>query len=104
MTHHLEGHCLVARLEGGKKAAPGAAASSDSVPHSKQPSIDQATTKDPIFSKGLPCTGGFVPAVRYPYLALLASGGHTSLVVAKGLGRYEVIGGTLDDAVGKHSL
>ena len=36
----------------------------------------------------------------YPFLALLVSGGHTLLVAVKGLGLYDVLGSTLDDAVG----
>jgi N6-L-threonylcarbamoyladenine synthase len=37
----------------------------------------------------------------YPFLALLVSGGHTMLVAVSGLGLYEVLGSTLDDAVGE---
>src|SRR5579872_1176366 len=37
----------------------------------------------------------------FPFLALLVSGGHTELVKVEGLGRYEIIGDTLDDAVGE---
>ena len=37
----------------------------------------------------------------YPFLALLVSGGHTMLVAVKGLGIYEMLGSTLDDAVGE---
>ncbi len=37
----------------------------------------------------------------YPFLALLVSGGHTMLVWAEQLGRYTVLGTTLDDAVGE---
>ncbi|RMD77950.1 MAG: tRNA (adenosine(37)-N6)-threonylcarbamoyltransferase complex transferase subunit TsaD [Gammaproteobacteria bacterium] len=37
----------------------------------------------------------------FPYLALLVSGGHTQLVAVQGLGRYRVLGGTLDDAAGE---
>lgn len=37
----------------------------------------------------------------FPFLALLVSGGHTELICAEGLGRYQVIGDTLDDAVGE---
>lgn len=40
-------------------------------------------------------------APRFPFLALLVSGGHTMLVSVKGLGEYEVLGTTLDDAVGE---
>jgi N6-L-threonylcarbamoyladenine synthase len=37
----------------------------------------------------------------FPALALLISGGHTELVLVKGLGQYEIIGKTRDDAVGE---
>ncbi|MFQ5549409.1 MAG: tRNA (adenosine(37)-N6)-threonylcarbamoyltransferase complex transferase subunit TsaD [Woeseia sp.] len=37
----------------------------------------------------------------YPFLALLVSGGHTMLVAVQGLGLYDVLGRTLDDAVGE---
>jgi N6-L-threonylcarbamoyladenine synthase len=43
----------------------------------------------------------FEPKVQYPFLALLASGGHTSILLCKQLGDYEVLGGTLDDALGE---
>lgn len=37
----------------------------------------------------------------FPFLALLVSGGHTELVKVNAFGSYEVIGDTLDDAVGE---
>ncbi|HUS24565.1 MAG TPA: tRNA (adenosine(37)-N6)-threonylcarbamoyltransferase complex transferase subunit TsaD [Candidatus Binatia bacterium] len=37
----------------------------------------------------------------FPFVALLVSGGHTLLVAVHGLGRYEVLGESLDDAVGE---
>lgn len=37
----------------------------------------------------------------FPFLALLVSGGHTLLADVQELGRYEVLGNTLDDAVGE---
>ena len=37
----------------------------------------------------------------FPFLALLVSGGHSMLVSVAGLGRYTVLGSTLDDAVGE---
>jgi len=40
-------------------------------------------------------------APAYPFLALLVSGGHTMLIVVRGLGDYDVLGTTLDDAVGE---
>jgi len=38
---------------------------------------------------------------KMPFLALLVSGGHTMLVQVAGLGRYRVLGETLDDAAGE---
>jgi N6-L-threonylcarbamoyladenine synthase len=40
-------------------------------------------------------------SVPFPYLALLVSGGHTSLVLAEEIGRYRVLGATRDDAAGE---
>lgn len=37
----------------------------------------------------------------FPFLALLVSGGHTMLIAVRELGRYEVLGTTLDDAAGE---
>lgn len=37
----------------------------------------------------------------YPFVALLVSGGHTMLVDVQGLGRYRILGSTLDDAAGE---
>ena len=42
---------------------------------------------------------GELPA--FPFITLLVSGGHTMLVLVKGIGRYELIGQTLDDAAGE---
>ena len=41
------------------------------------------------------------PAPAFPFLALLVSGGHTMLVAVHDVGRYELLGETLDDAVGE---
>lgn len=40
-------------------------------------------------------------APAFPYLCLLVSGGHTEIVAVHALGRYELLGGTLDDAAGE---
>ncbi|AAC06951.1 tRNA (adenosine(37)-N6)-threonylcarbamoyltransferase complex transferase subunit TsaD [Aquifex aeolicus] len=39
--------------------------------------------------------------VEYPFLALIISGGHTDLYLVRDFGRYDFLGGTLDDAVGE---
>ncbi|MEO8309396.1 MAG: tRNA (adenosine(37)-N6)-threonylcarbamoyltransferase complex transferase subunit TsaD [Pseudomonadota bacterium] len=40
-------------------------------------------------------------APPFPHLALLVSGGHTMLVIVRGLGQYEILGETRDDAAGE---
>src|SRR5271168_1873587 len=39
--------------------------------------------------------------VAFPYLLLLVSGGHCQLLLARGVGDYRALGGTIDDAVGE---
>ncbi len=41
------------------------------------------------------------PDLEPPFLCLLVSGGHTSLILVKGCGVYETVGQTRDDAVGE---
>ena len=38
---------------------------------------------------------------EFPFLALLVSGGHTQLVAVAGIGRYELLGESIDDAAGE---
>lgn len=64
------------------------------------------------FSKKIPLIGvnhieGHITAilleteVEFPYLGLVVSGGHTSLYVVNGIGRYRHLGSTRDDAAGE---
>lgn len=39
--------------------------------------------------------------IAFPYLLLLASGGHTQLIAVLGIGQYHRLGGTIDDAIGE---
>ncbi len=41
------------------------------------------------------------PEPPFPFLALVVSGGHTLLIHARGLGEYELLGETRDDAAGE---
>jgi len=41
------------------------------------------------------------PRPEFPFVALLVSGGHTQLMRVDGVGRYELLGETLDDAAGE---
>jgi N6-L-threonylcarbamoyladenine synthase len=45
----------------------------------------------------------FLAAVppRFPFVALLVSGGHTQLMHVRGVGHYELLGETIDDAAGE---
>ncbi len=45
---------------------------------------------------------GLVPGgAEFPYLLLLLSGGHCQCLAVEGVGRYRLLGGTVDDAVGE---
>ena len=37
---------------------------------------------------------------EFPFMGLVVSGGHTNLIAVRGVGQYESIGQTLDDAAG----
>jgi N6-L-threonylcarbamoyladenine synthase len=43
----------------------------------------------------------FNNAVTYPILGIIVSGGHTLAVISEKIGHYEILGSTLDDAVGE---
>lgn len=38
---------------------------------------------------------------EFPFIALLVSGGHTQLMLVKGIGQYQLLGESLDDAAGE---
>ncbi len=42
-----------------------------------------------------------IKKLSYPYLLLLISGGHSQYLAVKGLGQYQRLGTTIDDAVGE---
>jgi len=42
-----------------------------------------------------------VREIKFPALTLTASGGHTKIILMKEIGKYEVVGETLDDAAGE---
>jgi len=74
--------------------------------------VGLCTGKAIAFARGLPFVGinhleGHLLSVRlesevdFPYAALLASGGHTSLYMARSFGDYELLGATRDDAAGE---
>jgi len=44
---------------------------------------------------------GEPPSIEFPLVCLIVSGGHTELVLMRDFGRYERLGGTIDDAAGE---
>jgi N6-L-threonylcarbamoyladenine synthase len=40
-------------------------------------------------------------AIKFPYLLLLVSGGHCQILLTKGVGNYQKLGETIDDALGE---
>lgn len=74
------------------------------------------TAKALAFSQNKPCVGlnhleGHLTAVlldlpglerpEFPYVGVIVSGGHTDIYVVRGLGTYELLGRTRDDAAGE---
>jgi N6-L-threonylcarbamoyladenine synthase len=41
------------------------------------------------------------PAIEFPAISLVVSGGHTQLILVKGIGDYKILGETRDDAAGE---
>lgn len=75
--------------------------------------VGAAVARSFAFARGIPAVGvhhmeGHLLAPmlepqppRYPFIALLVSGGHTLLAEVNGLGSYRVLGSTVDDAAGE---
>jgi N6-L-threonylcarbamoyladenine synthase len=74
-VHHLEGHLLSPLLE----------------------------ANPPEFSSDITPASGHESSLKqcFPFIALLVSGGHTQLMRVGGIGDYELLGDTLDDAAGE---
>lgn len=51
--------------------------------------------------EGHALTARLTDGLSFPYLMLLVSGGHTQLVLVRGVGEYERWGTTIDDALGE---
>lgn len=106
--HHLEAHCMLARLAGQvpqlspQSSSASANHNKSGKPPTKVLSNEQnksvANTVATVMGSKLP---HFAPKVSFPFLVLLASGGHTSLLLCTDIGEYTVLGGTLDDALGE---
>jgi N6-L-threonylcarbamoyladenine synthase len=75
--------------------------------------VGAAVARSLAYAWGVPCVGvhhmeGHLLAPlleadppEFPFVALLVSGGHTLLARVEGIGRYELLGSSLDDAAGE---
>ncbi len=86
-VNHMEGHIMSAMLRKAEISNSPNYLISNEIPNSK--------------SEILNAKRYTLNALAFPALALLISGGHTELVLIKGLHTYEIIGQTRDDAVGE---
>ena len=115
-VHHLEAHCMLARLAGEVQSSnttinttTGATTTSTATTGSGTTVSTIQTTPTVQDHKGDMVTiqanktisPHFTSELKFPFLVLLASGGHTSLLLCEELGQYTVLGGTLDDALGE---
>ena len=82
-VHHMEAHALVARVGDGATANESNADAADA-DADDDVDVDDALVRAP-----------------FPFLALLVSGGHNQLILARAVGEYRVLGGALDDALGE---
>ena len=51
--------------------------------------------------EGHALTARLTHGIKFPYLLLLVSGGHTQLLAVEGVGKYRRLGTTIDDAIGE---
>lgn len=76
-------------------------------------SVGVTAAKAIAFAKQIPLLGvhhleghissvyGSEDEIPYPHVCLVVSGGHTEVVIVRGIGDYEIIGQTRDDAAGE---
>ena len=88
-VHHLEAHILMARLPLEPADASACAADEEG---RRRTVFEVPATSD---------THASPRAMDFPFLALLVSGGHCQIIISQGIGRYEILGGTLDDSLGE---
>jgi len=74
--HHLEAHILMARLPYGD-------------------------SDDLFISPATEDMHEAARAIEFPFLALLVSGGHCQLLKCLDIGKYSILGGTMDDSLGE---
>ena len=122
--HHMEGHALVARLPkqqqmldssvrgteslGASSSSMGAVSPSGEEASSSGEGVSssekEASSSTAPLSRGGSGASSLEPAVEFPFLCLLVSGGHNLLLLVRGVGQYVQLGSTLDDALGEPAI
>ncbi len=92
--HHIEGH-IYANFIGDKISV----SSNNQKTNSKQNSNIKKDTPSKISNLKFQISN--LPNIKFPILGLVVSGGHTQLVLMKNHLDYEIVGQTVDDAVGE---
>lgn len=87
-VHHMEAHALMARAAAARLCSK------------SSNSGDSSAGSDSSDGSGTSGGGGSARP-EFPFLALLVSGGHNLLLVVRGVGDYQILGSTVDDAVGE---
>ena len=93
MVNHLQGHALIARLQGA--CAPTAPAPQGM--RGKSPLQAAVRKVRQLASWFLEST----PTPTYPFLSLVISGGHTLLAHVENYDTFHLVGSTLDDSIGE---
>lgn len=88
-VHHMEAHCLVARVKEEEW--------NDGVREANN-AKDESIEKDTGAAAAAAAATG---VAKFPFVALLVSGGHNVLLKVEGVGKYTILGQTLDDAIGE---
>ncbi|MFA5926731.1 MAG: tRNA (adenosine(37)-N6)-threonylcarbamoyltransferase complex transferase subunit TsaD [Patescibacteria group bacterium] len=89
--HHIEGHIYSAAAEEIQNPKS-KIQSKDPTAQNRKEQNKQGTIHDTCY---------LLREISFPALALVVSGGHTSLILMRDHGKYEIIGQTLDDAAGE---
>jgi len=101
-VNHIEGHIYSTLIP--NEARPRWAEEESFEENKKQNTIDKCDPTDSNSERSLvvPITSGLTrDKLTYPILALVASGGHSEIILSTKEGHYEKIGGTRDDAAGE---
>jgi len=103
-VNHMEGHllsCLAQNSKGTGKYASNNLSTSILTRHARKTGQSDNLILDPFRNTTDTPTKPSTDNLIFPALGFLISGGHTQLILIKAIGKYEILGTTLDDAAGE---